>query len=378
MNDANLPNRSDWKSDERLARLALHLVPGVGPKLGRILLEVFGSAVELFRAGPQSLRAIEGVGPALENRLKTAASGKNLERERDLLDKHDAVFHTIIDPDYPQSLTPFEDAPLVLYEIGGRIAHDANAVAIVGSRGCTPYGLRMTKRIASGLAESGFTVVSGLARGIDAMAHKVALDAGGRTLAVLGNGLSRVYPAEHADLARLVVESGSLIAEAEMSQSPQPGLFPARNRIISGMSRAVIIIEAAAKSGTLHTATHAAQQGIPVFAVPGPADSPLCEGTHQLLRSGAHLCAGVDDIVELLGEPNRPQTKSKEALGPAKPDLDPDQAALWKALEHGPRFADELIRETGFSISKLSMLTLLMESSGAIRRLPGNRFEIPD
>lgn len=368
----------DWQSDERLARLAMHLIPGVGPKLGRILLEAFGSATTLFEQDPDQLQSIDGVGPALVKRLQAARTGRPLEKELNLLDRHEAQFHTIIDPDYPQGLARLDDAPLVLYEIGGRIPHDDNAVAIVGSRGCTPYGLRMAKRIATGLAQAGFTVISGLARGIDAMAHKAALDAGGRTLAVLGNGLSRVYPAEHADLAKAVIENGSLMAEAEMSQSPQPGLFPARNRIISGMSRAVIVIEAAAKSGTLHTATHAAEQGIPVMAVPGPADSPLCEGTHNLLRSGAHLCTGIDDIVTLLGEPQRVSRSFPSAQPKGPPSDDPDQQTIWKSLESGPLFADELVRLTGFGIAKLSMLTLLMETTGLIRRLPGNRFEIPD
>lgn len=368
---------SSWQSVERLARLALHLVPGVGPRVGRSLLNRAGSAVALFAMDPKQLEDVEGVGPALIKRLKLAAQGDALRRELALLEKHDAVFHTCIDPDYPEPLLKYDDSPLVLYEIGGRIPQDKQAVAIVGSRGCTPYGLRMTKRIATGLAEAGFTVISGLARGIDAKAHEAALETGGRTIAVLGNGLSRVYPAEHADLARRVVEQGSLMAEADMAQAPQPGLFPARNRIISGISRAVIVVEAAAKSGTLHTATHAAEQGVPVMAVPGPADSPLCEGTHQLLRSGAHLCTGIDDVVQLLGEPNRP---TRQPLQPqsAEPVHDPDQQKLWRALAQGPRFADELVRETGFPIAKLSMLTLLMETTGLIRRLPGNRFEIPD
>ena len=362
--------------DERLARLALHLVAGVGPKVGKALIGALGSARAVWEATREALLEIEGVGPSLVQRLAKAKTSADLAREWALLQKHDATFHTIIDPDYPEPLAAFEDAPMVLYEKGGRIGADRDAVAIVGSRGATPYGMRMTKRIAQGLAEAGFTVVSGLARGIDACAHQAALDAGGRTIGVLGNGLSRVYPPEHVKLAEAVCDQGALLAEADMGCAPQAGLFPARNRIISGISRAVVVIEAALKSGTLHTATHAAEQGIPVLAVPGPADSPLCEGTHNLIRQGAHLCTSAADVVALLGEPGRAPVPKSQGV-PQSP-TDPLEILVWKALESGPLLADELVRITGLSVGQLAMVNLGLEMRGVIRRLPGNRYAIPD
>ncbi len=362
--------------DERFARLALHLVDGVGPRLGKGLISALGSARAVFAASKAELLGIEGVGPTLVQRLIQARLGTDLAREWALLQKHEADFHTIIDPDYPQSLCPFEDSPMILYEKGMRTPLDKDSVAIVGSRGATSYGLRMTKKISQGLAECGFTIISGLARGIDACAHQAALDAGGRTIAVLGNGLSRVYPSEHHSLAEAICDHGALLAEADMGCAPQAGLFPARNRIISGMSRAVVVIEAALKSGTLHTATHAAEQGIPVLAVPGPADSSLCAGTHNLIRQGAHLCTSAEDVVALLGEPGRAPAPLQKGL-PQAPS-DPQELLVWQALEQGPRQADELIRLLGFSMGKMAMITLSLETNGSIRRLPGNRFEIPD
>ncbi len=362
--------------EERFARLALHLVDGIGPRLGKGLIRALGSAKALFAASEADLLGILGVGKTLVKRLFHARLGRELDREWALLQKHDAVFHTIIDPDYPQTLVPFEDAPMVIYEKGLRYPGDLDSVAIVGSRGATPYGLRMTRKISQGIAECGFTVISGLARGIDACAHQAALDAGGRTLAVLGNGLSRVYPAEHQSLAEAICDHGALLAEADMACPPQAGLFPARNRIISGMSRAVVVIEAALKSGTLHTATHAAEQGIPVLAVPGPADSALCAGTHNLLRQGAHLCTSAEDVVALLGEPGRACPLLQKSL--PKAPSDPQELLVWQALEQGPRQADELVRLLGLPMGKMAMITLNMETRGTIRRLPGNRFEIPD
>src|SRR5207237_9179565 len=179
-------------------------------------------------------------------------------------------------------------------------AADADAVARVGARHGTEYGRRVAGRLAAGLVRAGITVVSGLARGIDGVAHRSALEAGGRTLAVLAGGLSRVYPPEHADLAREVEASGALLSEAAMRQDPMAGMFPARNRLISGLSRGVVIVEAAERSGALITAEHAAEQGKPVFAVPGPLDSPASAGVHQLVRKGAILIRGVEDILEEL------------------------------------------------------------------------------
>src|SRR6185295_17043882 len=201
-------------------------------------------------------------------------------------------------PEYPVNLATIDDAPHLLFCKGTIDPRDEQCIAIVGSRACTSYGKRLAERIAGDLARAGWTIVSGLARGIDGCAHRGALNAKGRTIAVLAGGLSKIYPPEHADLAVEVAASGALVTESCMLMEPMATLFPARNRIISGLSRAVVIIEAAEKSGALITARLAIEQGREVFAVPGAVDSPASFGTHQLLRKGAKLVRHADDILE--------------------------------------------------------------------------------
>src|SRR5205085_6693951 len=188
--------------------------------------------------------------------------------------------------------------PHLLYIRGTLTAQDAKAIAVVGSRHCSSYGKRMAERLAGGLARAGYTIVSGLARGIDGAAHHAALEAGGRTIAVLAGGLSSIYPPEHAKLAEDIERSGAVLTESSMEQQPLPNTFPVRNRIISGLSRAVVLVEAAQRSGALITATHAADQGRSVLAVPGPVDADASGGTNELIRKGAVLCRGVEDVLE--------------------------------------------------------------------------------
>src|SRR5438477_8060730 len=210
------------------------------------------------------------------------------------------------------------------------------------------------------LARAGYVVVSGLARGIDGAAHRGALQAGGRTLAVLAGGLSRIYPPEHQELASQVETAGALLTEATMDQEPLPTTFPARNRIISGLSRAVVVVEAAEKSGALITASHAAEQGRPVFAVPGPIDSPASGGTNALIRQGAVLCRGVEDVLEeLQGIPAPVPPGAEAAAVPAAPvgpppGLDEEQRRVWELLAEGPRHVDELVQRLGVGVSQVS------------------------
>lgn len=215
-------------------------------------------------------------------------------------------------------------------------------------------------------------VISGLARGIDGVAHRAALQAGGRTIAVLAGGLSRIYPPEHAELAHDVEAAGALLSEASMQQEPLPAMFPARNRLISGLSRGVIIVEAAEKSGALITATHAADQGRTVMAVPGPVDQSTSGGAHELIRKGAVLVRGPDDVLqELEGLPGG------NSSGPVDPPpaLDETQQRIWDALTGGPRHLDEIVQALGLAAGPLSGTLLLMEMKKIVRRLPGNRYE---
>lgn len=370
--------------------LALALVPGLGPKLTRAVLDHFGSPAAVLAASSEQLEAVPMVGATLARRFAETFRTVNVEAEWAKVAAHGVRVVLADDEEYPARLTAIPDPPSLLYLRGGLTAADANAVAIVGSRACTAYGQRVAERLAAGLAAAGWTVVSGLARGIDGTAHRGALAAGGRTVAVLAGGLSSIYPPEHADLAGRVAGQGALVTETPMTVDPQPGMFPARNRIISGLCRAVVVVEANARSGALITASHAAEQGREVFAVPGNADSPASAGCLELIRKGARLVRSADDVLEDLrgiAPPDPPPAKrrappssldaeSPVASAPAgpPPNLDPVQQRVWDALG-SPRHADELSRELGLPAGELAVVLMKLEVKRAVRRLPGNQYE---
>lgn len=368
------------------------LVPGLGPRLTAAVLAHFGSAAAVRRASIAELRAVPLIGEKLAVSFVRSLQTVNVEAELRLLEKHDVRVFPLGDEGYPERLTTIPDPPPLLYMRGDILPEDANAIGIVGSRSCTPYGLRMAERLGAGFARLGWTVISGLARGIDGAAHRGALAAGGRTLAVLAGGLSRIYPPEHADLAREVAARGCLMTETPLTVAPQPGMFPARNRIISGLARGVIVVEAGERSGALITVEHAAEQGREVFAVPGPVDSAASAGCLELLRKGAKLVRSAEDVLEDLQgiappdpPPERTRTTkasrresppARETLFPEPappPAMDPRQQALWDALEE-PRHGDELARMLGCSVAELTPLILTMELKRWVRRLPGNQY----
>jgi DNA processing protein len=379
------PHMTSPLSAEQCDLLALHLVPGLGPRLTAALLERFGSAAVALQATAEELRTVPHIGAKLSQELSQAMRQLDVNAELELMARHQVRLLTQGAPDYPSMLAELTDRPPLLYLRGSVEARDANAVALVGSRHCTPYGRRVTEQLAAGLVRAGVTVVSGLARGIDGAAHRGALQSGGRTLAVLAGGLSRIYPPEHADLARAVEASGGLLSEATMAQEPLAAMFPARNRIISGLSRGVVIIEAAERSGALITAHHAIEQGRPVFAVPGPIDSLASAGTHALIREGAILVRGVDDILEELDgirAPVRPAapTAAETPAAPPRPSgpppgLDETQRRIWELLAEQPRHLDEITQKLGIPVGALSSTLLQLEMKKVVRRLPGNRFE---
>jgi DNA processing protein len=241
--------------------------------------------------------------------------------------------------------------------------------------------VRIAERLAAGLAQRGVTVVSGLARGIDAAAHRGALAGGGRTLAVLAGGLAKIYPPEHADLAANVAENGGLLSETPMGMSPLPEMFPARNRLISGLCRGVIVVEAAIKSGALITAKHAAEQSREVFAVPGPVDSEASGGTLQLLKDGATLVRHAEDVLEALGQASTVMAEpgsgraAVPVVRPPPANLTPAQQKLWDLLAAEPIHADSLVQQSGLAVTDASTALVMLEMQGLIRRLPGNRFQ---
>lgn len=357
--------------------LALHLVPGLGPRLTEALLERFGSATGALRARAAELQQVPHIGANLASKLRQAIDGLDVNAEIERLVEHGVTLLRRGHGDYPAALAQIAGAPELLYVKGRIEPRDAEAIAIVGSRFCTSYGKKTAERLAGDLARAGFTIVSGLARGIDGAVHRGALQAGGRTLAVLAGGLSRIYPPEHRELADQVKDQGALLSESAMTMEPMAQLFPARNRIISGLSRGVIVIEAGEKSGALITASHAAEQGREVFAVPGAVDSPASAGTLELLRKGAKIVRHAQDVIDdLRGIAPLVAPKATEPPAPARPPtgLEPLQLKIWELLAQ-PTYVDDIARHVGVPVAELTRTLMLIEMKRVIRRLPGNQYE---
>ena len=373
--------------------LTLALVSGLGPKLTKALLDWFGTPAAVLNASVAQLEAVPQVGNVLAEKFAKGIKNAKLDVEWTLLRQHGVQVFVNGHDGYPPRLTTLENAPHLLYCKGEMLPTDEKSIGIVGSRSCTSYGKRMTQLLAEGLARMGWTVVSGLARGIDGVAHQSALEAGGRTIAVLANGLSTVYPPEHKELAQAVAARGAVITETPMTVAPQAGMFPARNRIISGLSRAVVVVEANARSGALITATHAAEQGREVFAFPGNADSAASAGCLELIRKGVRLIRNLDDLLEDLqgiSTPQPPPPKRSKAKPMAQrtmmeeeieeqaampmPEMTADQQVVWSVLSE-PKHVDELIRELNKTSGELTRLLMAMELKRLVRRMPGNLYE---
>ncbi|GBD35950.1 DNA processing protein DprA [bacterium HR36] len=299
--------------EETRALLVLRLVPGLGPRLTRALVEHFGSAKAVLQASAERFSEVQRLPRRLVTALKQALAQAPVEQELADITSAGAQVISWQSPDYPQALRPLPDSPPILY-IRGKLGAQEPCLAVVGSRLCTNYGRRIAERLVAGLVRAGFTIVSGLARGIDAIAHQAALANGGRTVAVFAGGLLCVYPPEHRELAEAIAQRGALVSEQPMRMPPERTLFPARNRLISGLCQGVVIIEASDQSGALITARHAAEQGRDVFVVPGPIDSPTSGGIVQLLRQGAWPVRDAEDIVAVLrGQADYRATGSNKA-----------------------------------------------------------------
>jgi len=282
------------------------------------------------------------------------------------------------DTAYPANLREIQAPPARLYVRGALAEDDALAVAIVGSRAATPYGVAVAERLAADLAARGVTVVSGLARGIDSAAHRGALRAGGRTIAVLGSGVDVIYPPENRRLAGDIEASGALVSQFEPGTPPLAGYFPARNRVIAGLSLAVLVVEAAEKSGSLITAGLAAEMGREVLAVPGPLTSPQSVGAHRLIQDGAALIQGWEDVVGQLPlfwrDRVRALTPEPSQAGEPARDDDPETEALLRILGEEPLGIDSIIERSGIAVGRASALLVTLEVEGRIRQLDGKRF----
>ena len=344
--------------------LGFNLVRGIGPVRLRMLLDFFGDIRSAWEAPEHSLHEVKLDRRSLGNFLKVRHQ-VNLDEVLRQVDRAGAQVMTWDTPDYPNLLRQITDAPPVLFVRGALTPADEWSVALVGTRKATVYGREVAHRLATDLVQNRVTLVSGLARGIDSIAHKAALDAGGRTLAVLGSGVDHIYPAEHRKLAEAIVENGALLSDYPLGTRPEAANFPARNRIISGLSLGVVVVEAGFKSGAMITADFALDHGREVFAVPGSILSPASAGCNRLLRDGASIVTEVGDILETL---HLDQVSEKQLAREILP-ANATEAAILERLTAEPRHLDELSREIELPVETISSTLVMMELKGMTRQV---------
>jgi DNA processing protein len=362
----------------REAYIALNMIDALGPVRVRNLVAALGSPESVWDAAEADLLAVKGIGVEVARSIIAQRDQVDPAAEEARARRVGARIITFEDPDYPPRLKEIYDPPLALYVRGAFDSRDRHAMAVVGTRHATHYGMSMADRISYQLARAGFTVVSGLARGIDTAAHKAALKGGGRTIAVLGSALDRLYPEENSELADAIAAQGAVISEYTMGREPDRTTFPYRNRVVSGLSMGIVVVEAGTNSGAVITALSALEQGRSVFAVPGRADSPAARGCHKLIKEGARLCEDIDDILHEFDTliPG-PKAKVVETM-PRRPDvpLTTDEQAVVKALWKGALDVDSLARAANVSSAQLSSLLLGLEMKRVIRMRPGRIVEL--
>jgi len=338
-------------------------VSGIGPVRLRALQEHFGGIDRAWHASPEQLRAT-GLDARSIEALVQVRQRLDLDAELARVEAAGLTLLTLDDPGYPRLLREIDGPPPLLYVHGELTEADEMAVAVVGTRHPTHYGREATLRLVAGLAEQGITIVSGLAYGIDTMAHTAALAAGGRTIAVQGCGPDVVYPPSNTKLAADIARRGALLSEHPLGTRPEGRHFPARNRIVSGLSIAVLVVEAGQTSGALITARMAGEQGRDVFAVPGPIFSAKSEGPNQLIRDGAGLVMSAQDILEAL---NLSAAAAQQEVQAALPE-DPTEAALLELVGYTPLHVDELRRQSGMPITVVSSTLAILELKGLVRQ----------
>lgn len=359
-------------SDPLIAWIGLSSIPGVGRTTFRKLVEQFGTPDAVLGATRDELKTVGELSAKVIDGICSFPWKEHAEDEFLRSKQLGIAIVTHDSPLFPGNLKQVPDAPVYLYTKGSLLPEDNRAIAIVGTRKPTHYGLAMAQRLASGLAAAGFTIVSGLARGIDTQAHKGALSAGGRTITVLGSGIDVVYPPENKSLLGAIMRSGAAVTENPLGTQPEAGYFPARNRIISGLSLGTVIIEASEDSGSLITAQYAREQGRPLFAVPGNVGSAVSRGTNNLIRQGAALVESVEDILRSIapdGMPGRPGA-TKHAL----PPLSPEEQAVFDHITAEPRHIDRIMQETGTTAGRLSGVLITLELKGLVTQLPGKYY----
>jgi DNA processing protein len=367
---------------DREAYIALNLIDQLGPVRVRALVAHLGSLPAIFEADEAALRGAEGIGRDLAAAIVAGRGAADPAAEEARARAVSARLVTPVDPDYPAALLKIHDPPLALYVAGDLTPRDRQCMAVVGSRRCTQYGRSVADRLGFQLAKAGFTVVSGLARGIDIAAHEGALKAGGRTIAVLGGALDKLYPAEARPLADRIAKQGAVISEYTLGREPDRTTFPYRNRVISGLSMGVVVVEADRKSGAMITADQAGEQGRQVFAVPGRIDTPSSRGTHHLIRQGAKLVEDVRDILEEFeylippsprgGDGAAAEAGTEAAATPAFVFGD-EERRIVEALAEGELDIDTLSRRAAVPVAKLGAMLIGLEMKRVVRMLPGRR-----
>lgn len=373
---------------DRDALIILNLLPGIGPIKVKELLSQFGSPAALLKLSAADLSPIPGIGKKLAETLISWKEHVKVEEELNMVERAGVKIVTMLDDDYPLLLKEIYDPPLLLYVHGTLPKNNSRMLGIVGSRHFTRYGKKMAEELASSASFAKWTVISGLAYGIDAISHRATLNANGKTIAVLGGGLARVHPQDHVPLAREIVEKGgAVISEFPMTYTPNKRSFPMRNRIISGMSQGLIVVEAGLNSGSLITAKFALEQDRLVFAVPGQADNPQALGTNNLIREGAVITESFDDVVnEFEFTPGFEESENLETDTPAinrqeKQEAttvlnDKEKLVMNILQEKRESSTDQLASETGINAGELLATLMQLEMKHLIIQLPGKRFTV--
>jgi DNA processing protein len=388
--------RRNYEPEELISDITLSMVEGVGSMLTQRLINHFGNAESVLNATESQLQEVDGIGSKIAKNISHVRSAYHPETLITQCRTNSILLISKQDARYPELLRTIEDPPRFLFVKGEYQASDNFAVAIVGTRHATQYGHQQAERLASELSRCGFTIISGLALGIDGAAHRGALSVEGRTIAVLGGGLLHIFPQEHRDLAENIATHGMIISEYLPDQVPQRGMFPQRNRIISGLSLGVLIIEAPSQSGALITATLATKQGRKVFAVPGRVDQETSHGCHQLIRDGAVLVESVDDLLKHLNLSDKPPTSFQSAITPksaqtsktvqnfktetkttdipipASLQLDETAMKVFQLVTANPTPIDLIISISGLPVHRVLATLSLLEMRRLIRRTEAN------
>lgn len=362
------------KSIEDQLRVAA--VSGLGRATYKRLVDYFGSWDRAANASVKELVSVPGIGSSLASAIRRS---RELDVSAEISEARELGVRLVTqeDPAYPANLKLDDYSPLLLYMKGEVIESDRMAIAIVGARRCTYYGAAQAEKFAFGLARAGFCIISGLAAGIDTAAHRGALKAGGRTIAVIGSGLKRIYPPENRQLAEEILESGAVISELPLDTPPKMQNFPPRNRIIAGLSMGALVVEAQKRSGALITARLAMEGGKEVFAVPGQIDNPKSHGCHKLIQDGAKLVQSIEDVVEEFGPPAEiPGERTSKEVGGDSPAsrLEGAEKLIYDSLDSTPKGVDEISEEVGSPTATILTSLLTLEMKGLVKQLPGKRY----